>query len=160
MYLAPLSLTPSASVDMYPAPIDPSWIVEGQPVARAASVSRSADGLSWTDVWDCTAGRFVWRYDINETVHILEGRAHVVDAHGTDWDLRPGDVVTFQVGTTASWHVPQYIRKVAFCSEAVPKPLAALVGIDRRLRGRVKPLAAAVAGLFAMTMVAGVMMAE
>lgn len=160
MSLAPLLRTSTASVDMRPAPIDPSWILEGQPSARVASVSRSADGLSWTDVWDCTAGRFVWRYDIDETVHILQGGAHVVDANGTHWDLRPGDVVTFRVGTKARWHVPEYVRKVAFCSEPVPRPLTALMGVERRLRGRTKPLAAAMAGLFAMTMAAGVMLAE
>ncbi len=160
MSLAPLLRTSTASVEMRPAPIDPSWVIEGSPMARVASVSRSADGLSWTDVWDCTGGRFVWHYEIDETVHILEGGAHVVDANGTHWDLRAGDVVTFRVGTAANWHVPEYVRKVAFCSEAVPRPLTALMGFERRLRGRTKPLAAAVAGLFAMTMAASVLMAE
>ncbi|MBX3503099.1 MAG: DUF861 domain-containing protein [Alphaproteobacteria bacterium] len=160
MSLAPLQRTTTATVEMRPAPIDPSWVVEGSPMARVGAVSRSADGLSWTDIWDCTEGRFVWRYDVDETVHILEGGAHVVDANGTHWDLRPGDVVSFRVGTQASWHVPRYVRKVAFCSEVVPKPLTALIDVERRLRGRSKPLAAAVAGLFAMTMAAGVMMAE
>jgi len=160
MSVAPLLRTSTDTVEMRPAPIDPSWIVEGSPMARVASVSRGVDGLSWTDVWDCTAGRFVWHYEIDETVHILEGGAHVVDANGTHWDLRPGDVVTFRVGTAASWHVPDYVRKVAFCSEVVPRPLTALMGVERKLRGRAKPLAAAVAGLFAMTMAAGVLMAE
>jgi uncharacterized protein len=159
MSVAPLLRTSTASVEMRPAPIDPSWIVEGSPTARVAPVSRGADGLSWTDVWDCTEGRFVWHYAIDETVHILEGGAHVVDANGTQWDLRPGDVVTFRVGTAASWHVPEYVRKVAFCSEVVPRRFTALMGVERKLRGR-KPLAAAVAGLFAMTMAAGVFMAE
>lgn len=157
---APLLRTSTASVDMRPAPIDPSWIVEGSPIARVASVSRGADGLSWTDIWDCTAGRFTWHYGIDETVHIIEGGAHVVDANGKQWDLRPGDVVTFQVGTAAHWHVPEYIRKVAFCREVVPRRITALMKIDRKLRGRGKPLAAAVAGLFAMTMAAGALMAE
>lgn len=163
MSLAPLLRTSTSSVDMRPAPIDPSWIVDGTPMARVGAISRSADGRTWTDVWDCTEGRFVWRYDIDETVHILEGGAHVVDANGTHWDLRPGDVVTFRVGTRAQWHVPNYVRKVAFCSEAVPKPLAALMGVVHKLRGGSKPLAvaaAAAAGLFAVTMAAGAMMAD
>lgn len=159
MSLAPLLRTSTATVEMRPAPIDPAWIVEGSPMARVSPVSHSTDGRSWTDIWDCTEGRFVWRYDVHETVHILEGGAHVVDANGTHWDLRPGDVVTFQVGTQAQWHVPHYVRKVAFCSEVVPRPLTALMGVERKLRGR-KPLAAAVAGLFAMTMAAGAMMAD
>jgi uncharacterized protein len=157
MSMAPLLRTSTSAVEMRAAPIDPSWIVEGNPQARVASVSQSADGRSWTDIWDCTAGRFVWHYAVDETVHILEGGAHVVDANGTHWDLRPGDVVTFRVGTTASWHVPEYVRKVAFCSEPTTRPLVALIDT---LRGSRKPLAAAAAGLFAMTMAAGVIMAE
>ena len=156
---APLQRISTDSVDMRPAPIDPSWIVEGNPVARVGSVSRGADGLSWTDIWDCTAGRFTWHYAIDETVHIVEGGAHVVDANGKQWDLRPGDVVSFQVGTAAHWHVPRYIRKVAFCREVVPRPITALIGVERKMRGR-KPRAAAMAGLFAMAMAAGAMMAE
>lgn len=27
-----------------------------------------------TLVWDCTPGKFMWHYDQDETVHILEGR--------------------------------------------------------------------------------------
>jgi uncharacterized cupin superfamily protein len=160
MPVVPLQHTSTATVEMRPAPIDPQWVVEGSPMARVGALSRSADGLSWTDVWDCTAGRFVWRYDVDETVHILQGGAHVVDANGTHWELRPGDVVSFRVGTQAQWHVPHYVRKVAFCSEVVPKPLTALINVERRLRGRTRPLAAAAAGLVAMTMAAGVMMAE
>lgn len=159
MPVAPLLHISAASIEMRPAPIDPSWIVEGNPVARVGSVSRSSDGLSWTDIWDCTAGRFTWHYAIDETVHILEGGAHVADANGKQWDLRPGDVVSFQVGTAAHWHVPQYIRKVAFCSEVVPRPLTALMDVGRKLRRR-KPLAAAVAGLFAVTIAAGVLIAK
>jgi uncharacterized protein len=159
MPVAPLSRISAGSIDMRPAPIDPQWIVEGNPMARVGPVSRGADGLSWTDIWDCTAGRFTWHYTVDETVHILEGGAHVVDANGEAWDLRPGDVVSFQVGTAAHWHVPHYVRKVAFCREVVPRPITALMDVERKLRGR-KPLAAAVAGLFVMTMAAGVLMAE
>lgn len=128
-------------------------------MARVGSVSRGSDGLSWTDIWDCTSGRFTWHYTIDETVHILEGGAHVVDANGKQWDLRPGDVVSFQVGTAAHWHVPKYIRKVAFCSEVVPRPLTVMMDVGRKL-GRRKPLAAVIAGLFAMTAAAGVMIAD
>ncbi|MBM3619519.1 MAG: DUF861 domain-containing protein [Alphaproteobacteria bacterium] len=157
---APLLRTSPDAVDMSPAPIDPSWIVEGNPMARVGPVSRGSDGLSWTDIWDCTAGRFTWHYTIDETVHILEGGAHVVDANGTHWDLRPGDVVTFQIGTAAHWHVPQYVRKIAFCREAVSGPITAFMRIEGKLRRRAKPLAAAAAGLFAMTVAAGVIAVE
>jgi uncharacterized cupin superfamily protein len=132
---------------MRPAPIDPSWIIEGAPTARVAQLGRSRDGLTWTDLWDCTAGRFRWHYGPDETVHVIEGEAIVTDADGHVWTLRPGDVVTFRAGTKAQWHVPEYIRKVAFCRKRVPRWVAFGLGawractyhserIARRLKSR------------------------
>jgi uncharacterized cupin superfamily protein len=120
----PLTRATVADAVMTPSPIDPTWILEGAPAARTASVGHSVDGLTWVDVWDCTAGRFEWRYPSDETVHIVEGGAHVVDADGGEWELGPGDVVTFRKGTRARWHVPEYVRKVAFCRRDVPRWMA------------------------------------
>ena len=44
-------------------------------------------------MWDCTAGRFYWYYDFDETAHILEGEATITDANGRVWQVKPGDVV-------------------------------------------------------------------
>ena len=45
-----------------PSPINPSWIEEGDPRATAALVARSTDGSTSTFLWECTAGKFTWRY--------------------------------------------------------------------------------------------------
>ena len=55
-------------VDLNPSPIHPSWILEGNPVARNRLISSSADGTASALIWDCTAGRFNWFYDVDETV--------------------------------------------------------------------------------------------
>lgn len=109
-------------------------------MARIASLSRSADGRVWTDLWECTAGSFHWHYEINETIHVLDGAAIVTDCDGAIWHLKPGDVIQFQVGTKVRWHVPHYVRKVAFCSEPVPGPVASLLraqGVMRNAADRV-----------------------
>lgn len=134
MPLSPVVHTPTAAAALNPAPIDPAWIIDGDPVARCASLSRSADGSAWTDLWDCTAGSFRWHYDINETIHVIDGGAVVTDRDGAVWELTPGDVMQFLVGTQARWHVPRYVRKVAFCSEPVPRPLTRLLRTRNRIR--------------------------
>ena len=117
------------------SPINPAWILEGQPVARNAVLSRSQDTTACTIVWDCTAGKFNWHYDFDETVHILEGSV-IVSSEGTPAKrLEAGDVAFFPVGTQAHWHVESYVRKIAFCRRAVlPKPAIFAIHALRRAK--------------------------
>jgi uncharacterized cupin superfamily protein len=78
-----------------PAPIRAAWVLEGKPVARNKLLSRSADGTASTYVWDCTAGKFNWHYEVDETAYVLEGRVIIKD----------------QIG---------YVRKVAFLRVPLP----------------------------------------
>lgn len=121
------------------APINPAWIIEGEPVARNAILSRSADGTACTIAWDCTSGRFNWHYDFDETVHIQEGAVTVDDGHGPARRLVPGDVAFFPAGSHAIWHVEDYVRKVAFCRKILPAPLGALIGVLRAVKHRLSP---------------------
>ena len=114
--------------ELKPAPIDPRWIVEGTPAARNRVVAGSSDGFAWTMVWDCTAGTFHWNYKVDETVHLLEG-AVTVTVNGQTNTLRAGDIAFFPAGAVATWHVENYVRKLAFCQ----KPVPALLGVPLRL---------------------------
>ena len=58
----------SCNVDLELRPIEPSWIIEGNPVSRSHILSTSADGTASTIIWHCTEGRFNWYYDIDETI--------------------------------------------------------------------------------------------
>lgn len=97
-----------------PVPILEGWILEGTPEARGKVLSCSTDEMAFTVMWDCTAGRFNWFYDIDETVCIMEGSVTVRDAAGHSTTLRPGDTFFFPAGTQFHWTVPRYVRKVAF----------------------------------------------
>lgn len=135
-----------ADVALAPAPIEPDWILSGDPRARCAVVSSSADRGAWTVLWECTSGRFTWRYDIDETVYFLEGSV-VIEAPGTPARrYGPGDTVHFSRGSVATWEVEGIIRKVAFCRRAPTAPVAYALrvarGVERRLRalvGRGRP---------------------
>src|SRR5260370_37642861 len=126
-------------------PINPAWILEGEPVARNVILSRSADMTACTIFWDCTAGKFNWTYAFDETVHILEGSVTVSSENSSPRRLEPGDVAFFPVGTVAHWHVETYVPKVAFCRRVLPRQVAPLINLARwargLMRGRTPPAA-------------------
>ncbi|HLH49669.1 MAG TPA: cupin domain-containing protein [Roseiarcus sp.] len=125
------------AASLAPAPINPDWILEGAPEARNAVLSRSADGTACTIMWSCTAGKFRWLYDFDETIHFLEGWVVIDDGSGPR-RLGPGDVVFFPAGTSAAWTVETYVRKLAFCRKALPAPLGAAVNMLRAMKNAMR----------------------
>lgn len=111
----------TASVTLEPLPIRAEWVIEGTPVARAKMLWRSSDGTARTVVWDCTAGRFNWFYEYDETVYIVEGSVSIKDEQGRSRLVVAGEAVYFRCGSRAEWTVERYVRKVAFFRAPVPK---------------------------------------
>ncbi len=93
-----------------PSPLDPSWVLEGNPTARGLTLAKAQDGQFSCGLWDCTAGKFKFIYFCDEMVHILEGEVIVDDGTGPR-TLRAGDVAYFPEGLTTLWTVPTYVRK-------------------------------------------------
>jgi uncharacterized cupin superfamily protein len=124
------------TVPLKPAPINPDWVLEGSPVARAGEIARSTDGTTLSVVWDCTAGTFNWHFGVDETVHIVEGEVEVSAVGFGPRVLRAGDAALFRAGTTARWHVPTYVRKIAFIRHPLPRPL----GFALRAFGRARSM--------------------
>ena len=108
------------TVDLTPRPIEPSWIIEGRPDARWCVLSKSADGLASTMVWHCTAGKFNWYYDFDETILILEGGIVLESDTMPPTRYGPGDVIFFKDGAHARWHVESHVKKLAFCRKTQP----------------------------------------
>jgi len=106
-----------------PSPIHPEWVIEGNPIARNKVLSSSVDGTASTLIWDCTAGRFNWFYDVDETIYVIEGGVVIRDAGGAARRLSAGDTIFFPAGARAEWHVEDYIRKIAFCRVPLPRPI-------------------------------------
>jgi uncharacterized protein len=132
--------------ELDPAPIPTSWILEGAPEARGRILCCSSDDMALTVMWDCTAGRFNWFYDIDETVYVMDGRVVVCDAAGNTYTLVSGDVFFFPAGSRFQWTVSHYVRKVAF----IHVPLSPKLRLARRaykaLKGIFRPRAGAAAG--------------
>ncbi len=83
-------------------------------------------------MWECTAGRFNWHFDWEETVLILEGEVRVTDAAGVTRVLGEGTLGYFPAGSQWVWDVPVYVRKLSFNRRSVPRWLRAVA----RLAGR------------------------
>jgi uncharacterized cupin superfamily protein len=101
-------------------PIDPAWILEGQPRARGAVLLQTADKLVSSGLWTCTAGRFRWVFSWDEFVHILEGEVTVQEEGGKACTLKAGECAHFPRGLKTEWQVPRFVRK--FFTLRTPEP--------------------------------------
>jgi hypothetical protein len=110
-------------INLSPSPIYPQWVLEGNPIARNKLLSVSPDGAASSYIWDCTAGRFNWHYEVEETIYVIEGGVVLKDASGFSHRLRAGDSYFFPAGTCAEWHVENYIRKFALIRTPLPRSL-------------------------------------
>jgi hypothetical protein len=126
--------TTNLVVNLTPRPIEPSWIIEGNPVAQSCVLSKSADGLASTMVWECSEGKFNWFYDFDETVLILEGSIVVESDTMPPTRYGPGDVIFFRDGAHARWQVEGRVKKLAFCRKTQP----VLVGFALRVFSKLK----------------------
>ena len=119
---------------MEAAPVPPEWVIEGQPEARIGKISNSADTFASTFIWSCTAGRFNWHFASDETVHILEGEVFVTDDAGLQRRLGPGAVALFRAGSHSVWHVPEFVKKIAFIYEAPPEAVSFSLRALRKMK--------------------------
>jgi uncharacterized protein len=133
MSRALIEVTNTAS-DLTPGRIEPSWIIEGDPVSQWSLLSKSADWQAWTMIWQCSEGKFNWYYDCDETVLILEGSIVLESEAMPPTRFGPGDVIYFKSGAHAKWHVEGYVRKLAFFRRSQP----VLVGLALRVFSKIK----------------------
>jgi uncharacterized protein len=129
-----LIVASKTNIPLRDAPIEPSWIVEGSPIASNTVISRSQDGSALTIVWECTEGRFNWHYDHDETAHLLEGCVTIESAGMAPTRFGAGDVLFFRQGAHALWHVEKKIRKLAFCRTPAPPLLAYALKASARMK--------------------------
>ena len=132
--------TTNLAVNLTPRPIEPSWIIEGQPDARWCVLSQSADGLASTMVWECSAGKFNWYYDFDETVLILEGSIVLESDTMPSKRYAAGDVIFFKDGAHAKWHVEGHVKKLAFCRKTQPVWLGFALRVVGKLKRIFMPL--------------------
>jgi uncharacterized cupin superfamily protein len=136
----PVIFAAPADVELSPAPIPDHWIVEGTPQARSKRLATSADGTSSVMAWSCTAGRFKWHYTVDETLHVISGEVFVTDEKGDVRRVGAGDMVFFPAGSRSVWHVPEHVRKIAFCRHSMPQPLGYALRVWKKLIAVLGPI--------------------
>jgi uncharacterized protein len=128
------------------APINKDWIEAGDPRASLAILAYSDDRATSTILWECTAGKFTWRYNIDETIYFLDGEVMISIDGKPAKTYVAGDSIHFSRGAVATWEVKTFIRKVAFCRSVLPRPFIEARRVARSvyhfLRGRKDGLAA------------------
>jgi uncharacterized protein len=116
-------------------PIKKDWVVDGTPEARGCPLFETSDQCANVHEWECTRGRFVWHYDVDEIVYIVEGDARIKDlATGLSTNITAGTSVLFQRGSSAEWTVDGYIRKVAINHVPLSPKITLLRNAWRRLK--------------------------
>jgi uncharacterized cupin superfamily protein len=109
--------------DLGSAPISPDWVLEGSPEARSKLLAKSHDGTSSIMVWECTAGRFNWYYNEDETVVVISGEVFISTKDGEERRLGQGDMGFFPAGSSCTWRITDRIKKVAVLRKDLPHPL-------------------------------------
>jgi uncharacterized protein len=138
MSRAPIE-TANLAAALTPRPIEPSWIIEGDPAAQCSVLSKSADGLASTMIWQCSEGKFDWYYDFDETILILEGSIVLESDSMAPTRYGPGDVVFFKDGAHARWRVESHVKKLAFCRKTQPVLLGFALRVFSKLRRTLMP---------------------
>jgi uncharacterized cupin superfamily protein len=143
-----ISMFDPRTVELKPAPFRPEWILEGHPNATAAQIDQTHDGSISLIVWRVGAGRFNWFYDFDETITILDGEVYLTDGanaapgNAAERHLGPGDVVFFHNGSTATWRVPDHVRKIATVRRPLPEPIGTIFRVAKEARRWLVPQAA------------------
>jgi uncharacterized cupin superfamily protein len=130
----------AADEDVVSAPIDPTWILDGTPEARARRLTLVDDsGLSAT-LWESNAGRFEWHYGSDEMVHILDGEVEITPPDGPMFTARPGDVFFVPAGLVLRWHVRDHVKKIVINPVRIPllRRLATRIPFARQVVRRLR----------------------
>ena len=98
-------------VELEPAPLDPSQIVEGVPRLAERVVWTSLDGRRMRGVWEHTPGTTT-DVEVDEVFVVVSGRATIEIEGGPTIEVGPGDVGILEPGVHTTWHVHETLRKV------------------------------------------------
>jgi uncharacterized cupin superfamily protein len=95
---------------LQPDPLDPSQVLEGEPVTSDHAVAVSADGRSISGVWSCSPGVFS-DVEADETFVVISGHATIQEVGGASVDVGPGDLCVLRAGTRTVWTVHEELVK-------------------------------------------------
>jgi uncharacterized cupin superfamily protein len=111
---------PTVTLASWPLPA--AIVRHGRPQASGAVLDKSADGRIVRGIWACTPGEFAWRWDYDETVMVVQGRATVTMGDGRRVELAPGTLAFFERGQDSVWTIHEDFRKAFHADSPTPLP--------------------------------------
>jgi uncharacterized protein len=101
----------AAALELEPAELDPSQIVEGAPRVAERVVWSSPDGSRLRGVWEHTPGVST-DVEVDEVFVVLAGRATIEVEGGPTLEVGPGSLGVLEAGASTTWRVHETLRKV------------------------------------------------
>jgi uncharacterized protein len=129
----------SIEVEQEYKPLNPNWVINGQPKSRSKTLSSTKDRAFNVLLWECTAGSFNWHYEKDEVIFILSGEAWITDGEGRERHVGGGDYVFFPAGATCGLRVDSHLRKIAFLRETMSVPHGVALKVWNKLRRIASP---------------------
>jgi len=129
----PIVMPDLSSPSLTEAPINPNWIISGEPRARLQRVVKSDDRTVWYVLWDCTSGVFRWHYNEDENFVVTAGEVFITNDGEPERHLRPGDMAYCPPGSSCTWRVPNYVKKIAVLRGSLPVPVSLFARAWHRL---------------------------
>ena len=108
-----------ADLELEPAPVAPSAIVEGSPEVSELVLATSPDGRVVRGVWQITPG-VIEDVEADELFVVVSGRATVEVEGGPTLELEPGVVGVLKAGDRAVWRIHETLRKVFQITDVDP----------------------------------------
>lgn len=85
--------------------------VEGAPSMKTWIEHQSEDGKYLTGYWEATPGSYRVRYDVDEFIHLFEGKVTLTDDGQAPRSFSAGDTFVIEAGFDGIWKTEETVRK-------------------------------------------------
>lgn len=79
-------------------------------IIKMTETQAREQGIDRWPIWEKGVSRFDWTYDGEEQCYFLEGEV-VIETDKGNFNIGPGDFVTFQDGLKCVWDIRKGVRK-------------------------------------------------
>ena len=86
--------------------------IEGSPTMKTWIEHATEDGKFLTGFWEATPGTYQVTYNVDEMVHMFEGKATLTEAGGESNTYQAGDSFFVSAGSTITWKTLATVRKI------------------------------------------------
>ncbi|MDO5704503.1 MAG: cupin domain-containing protein [Paracoccus sp. (in: a-proteobacteria)] len=85
--------------------------VEGSPTMRTWIEYQSEDGNFLSGFWEATPGTYKVKYEVDEFIHLFEGRVVLTDKGKEPQTFVAGDTFLIEAGFDGTWKTEETVRK-------------------------------------------------